>query len=50
VPPRGVTETFFDGLLGIVQQAGTAKRDRVYCAKALLDILEEPAQLVPGSH
>jgi Fic family protein len=31
--------------LGIVQQAGTAKRDRVYCAKALLDILEEPAQL-----
>jgi len=35
--------------LGIVQQAGTAKRDRVYCAKALLDILEEPAQLVPAS-
>src|SRR5882724_3243945 len=34
--------------LGIVQQAGTAKRDRVYCAKALLEILEEPAQLVPG--
>lgn len=32
---------------GIVQQAGTAKRDRVYCAKALLDILEEPAQLMP---
>jgi Fic family protein len=31
--------------LGIVQQAGTAKRDRVYCAKAMLDILEEPAQL-----
>jgi len=34
--------------LGIVQQAGTAKRDRVYCAKALLDILEEPAQLLPS--
>ncbi|MDB6063822.1 MAG: Fic family protein [Pedosphaera sp.] len=34
--------------LGIVQQAGTAKRDRVYCAKSLLDILEEPAQLAPG--
>jgi Fic family protein len=34
---------------GIVQQAGTAKRDRVYYAKALLDILEEPAQLVPDS-
>ena len=31
--------------LDIVQQAGTAKRDRVYCAKALLDILEEPAKL-----
>jgi len=30
---------------GIVNQVGTAKRDRVYCAKALLDILEEPAQL-----
>jgi Fic family protein len=36
--------------LGIVQPAGTAKRDRVYCEKALLDILEEPAQLLPGSH
>ena len=35
--------------LGIVQQAGSAKRDRIYCAKALLDILEEPAQLVPGA-
>ncbi len=35
--------------LGIVQQAGTAKRDRVYCAKALLDILEEPARLRPAS-
>lgn len=34
--------------LGIVQQTGTAKRDRVYCAKALLDILEEPAQLIPS--
>jgi Fic family protein len=33
---------------GIVQQAGTAKRDRVYCAKALLAILEEPAQLMPA--
>ncbi|HUB24644.1 MAG TPA: Fic family protein [Tepidisphaeraceae bacterium] len=32
---------------GIVEQAGAAKRDRVYCAKALLDILEEPAQLMP---
>jgi ribosomal protein S25 len=33
--------------LDIVEQVGTAKRDRVYCAKRLLDILEEPAQLVP---
>jgi Fic family protein len=33
--------------LGIVKQAGDAKRDRVYCAKALLDILEEPARLKP---
>jgi Fic family protein len=36
-------------LLGIVQQTGTAKRDRVYCAKALLDILEEPAQLISSA-
>jgi Fic family protein len=35
--------------LGLVQQTGTAKRDRVYCAKALLDILEEPSQLVPAN-
>jgi ribosomal protein S25 len=34
--------------LGIVQQTNQAKRDRVYCAKALLDILEEPAQLKPA--
>lgn len=32
---------------GIVQQVGEAKRDRVYCAKTLLDILEAPAQLMP---
>jgi Fic family protein len=30
---------------GIVKQVGEAKRGRVYCAQALLDILEEPAQL-----
>jgi Fic family protein len=36
--------------LGIVRQTGIAKRDRVYCAKSLLDIMEEPAQLVPGSN
>ncbi len=34
---------------GIVQQVGKAKRDRVYCAKALLDILEEPARLISGA-
>ena len=32
--------------LGVVKQLGDARRDRVYCAKALLDILDEPAQLV----
>jgi len=34
--------------LKIVKQVGDAKRDRVYCANALLDILEEPAQLTPS--
>jgi Fic family protein len=34
--------------LGVVQKTNQAKRDRVYCAKALLDILEEPAQLRPA--
>lgn len=33
--------------VGIVKQSGDSKRDRVYCAKALLDILEEPARLTP---
>ena len=32
---------------GIVQQTSEAKRDRVYCAQALLDVLEEPAHLTP---
>jgi Fic family protein len=30
---------------GIVQQVSDAKRDRVYCAQVLLDILEEPAHM-----
>jgi ribosomal protein S25 len=30
---------------GIVQQISDAKRNRVYCARALLSILEEPARL-----
>jgi len=33
---------------GILQQTGTAKRDRVYRAKALLGILEGRARLTPG--
>jgi Fic family protein len=32
---------------GIVQQTSDAKRNRVYCAQALMDILEEPVQLTP---
>jgi Fic family protein len=36
--------------LGIVKQSGDSKRDRVYCAKALLDILEEPARLTPAEN
>lgn len=34
---------------GIVQQVSDAKRDRVYCAQALLEILEEPAHLTPSA-
>jgi Fic family protein len=33
--------------LGILTQVGGARRDRVYCAKTLLDILEEPPRLRP---
>lgn len=33
---------------GIVKEISGARRDRVYCAKALLDILEEPARLQPS--
>jgi len=32
---------------GILTEVSQAKRDRVYCAKTLLDILEEPARLTP---
>lgn len=31
----------------IVKEVTGARRDRVYCAKSLLDILEEPARLTP---
>ena len=30
---------------GIVREISEAKRHRVWCAKSLLDILEEPARL-----
>ena len=33
--------------LNIVREVSEAKRDRVYCAKAILAILEEPARLMP---
>jgi Fic family protein len=33
--------------LSIVTRVGEGKRDRVYCAKAVLDILEEPARVTP---
>ncbi len=32
---------------GVLEEVSQSKRDRVYCAKALLEILEEPARLVP---
>jgi Fic family protein len=34
--------------LDVVKEVSEAKRDRVFCAKALLDILEEPARLTPA--
>ena len=33
--------------LKVLTEISAAKRDRVYCAKALLNILEEPARLTP---
>jgi Fic family protein len=33
---------------GIAALAGEARRNRVYCARAILEILEEPPQLVKG--
>jgi Fic family protein len=33
---------------GILLPVGTARRDRVFCAKAILNILEEPARLNPA--
>ena len=31
----------------VLREISEAKRDRVYCAKVILDILEEPARLTP---
>ncbi len=31
----------------VLAKVGESKRDRVFCARAMLDILEEPARLVP---
>ena len=33
---------------GIIKEVSGAKRDRAYCARTLLDILEEPARLSPA--
>lgn len=33
--------------LNILRKGGNAKRDRVYCARDIFDILEEPAKLIP---
>lgn len=33
--------------LGIVRETRRARRDRVYCARGILDVLEQPAHLVP---
>ncbi|MBM3470023.1 MAG: winged helix-turn-helix transcriptional regulator [Armatimonadetes bacterium] len=34
--------------LSILSQVGATKRDRVFCARALMGILDEPAMLRPG--
>jgi Fic family protein len=34
--------------LGIVRETSHTRRDRVYCARGILDVLEQPARLVPG--
>ena len=34
--------------LGILSQTTNARRDRVYCARAIMDILDKPANLTPS--
>jgi len=41
---RGITQLESHGVLARV---GDAKRDRVFCARSILNILEEPARLIP---
>jgi Fic family protein len=41
---RGITQLESRGVLARV---GDAKRDRVFCARSILNILEEPARLIP---
>ena len=36
--------------LGVLTQIGERKLDRVYCARPLSEILEEPAALTPVEH
>lgn len=33
--------------VGVLAKVGDSKRDRVFCARAILDILDEPARLTP---
>ena len=35
---------------GVLVNVGDRRRDRVFCARAILDILEEPARLIPDAH
>jgi hypothetical protein len=36
-----------DAIENSVGKVNATKRDRVYCAKTILEILEEPARLTP---
>jgi len=35
--------------MSVLTQVSGAKRDRVYCARRIMDILDEPAHLEPKS-
>lgn len=34
--------------VAILEEIGDAQRDRVYCAREILEVLEEPARLTPA--